>query len=234
MHFLLLLALGFSFVAQADPAAGVCGTVTRKVQAYLSSISIEMSLITSIGRDVANSGNNHLGVYEVQTAEGRRALKVTWESRDAASMVIQNAMAEEGLAPRLYGILSADSLRAAAPRFLAADKDALPHLMGGGELMDFIPDAWHVTEVTPVPDSAVRWNLPAILARIDHMEKRLFEKNISLVDPQVVIDGNGVAYLIDFDGARVKRGGVGRNQLKWVKERMLSKWAQKFGDPAKN
>jgi len=233
MVLLLFLALGVGRVAQAGPSpANLCGTVSRTL-AYLESMSIEMSSILSIGRDVANSGNNHLGVYEVQTAEGRRALKVTWEPRDLPSMVIQNEMAEEGLAPRLYGILSAESLRAAAPRFLAVDKDALPQLMGGAELMEFIPEAWHVTEVTPLPDSAARWNLPAILARINHMEKRLYEKNISLVDPQVVIDAEGVAHLIDFDGARVKRGGVGKNQLSWVKERLLTKWAKKFG-PAAN
>lgn len=222
---LLTLALAICASAFADVTTTERPDLCRRVakSADPAHLRLTMAFVREIGPNVSDSGANHLGVYRIKTAQGWMVLKTRYEPRDTTSMGIQEVLAEEGLAPRLHGIIDGRELRAAAPRFMEADEVATPQIMVQGEVMEEIPGAWNVTH-SPygTPIGARKWDRKKMLAKIDLIERRLLEQKIVLEEPQIGISAGGEPYLLDLDGATYSPRGV-PNQLREVRAALIKK-----------
>lgn len=220
----LLPALAFGVVVNPCRESGT--------RATLDLPQFEMSDIIEIGAEIADSGSNHLGVYEIKTERGMFALKTTWAARPAESYAVQQRLSDEGLTPRIHGIIPMESLRAAGSRFAKVDPTATPDLMKEAQVLDPLGKVWNVTHShNPMPAHASQWNKDAILTRIALIERRLEELQIHLPDPQIAITREGVPYLIDVDeGAFAGTRPV--KPMAHVRERFLAKWQERFGGPS--
>lgn len=176
--------------------------------------------IRSIDREVAKSGISNDGIFRVTLEDGRKKiLKISVvhykDPRDAwndpvphdipAVVIIQNKLAEFGIAPQVHGILLWPQLKKFKDRF----KEVAPWFVGQrnrtegsvlcGILMDEIPGAWNLKENRPPKGFVFDWNQQTIERRIAAVMRAIDTLQIQIIDQQIAIDKYGNVGAIDLD-----------------------------------
>lgn len=166
-------------------------------------LRLKASDILDISSRVHTGGAYASAILKVRTAQGPFVLKVFSEGyvvRELApSVVIQNALAERGLAPAVRGILSSKETQALLEKFPQTQKLIQDSDSSFAVLMDPLEV---VSQVTPghVDFIPAHWTKEKLSARIAEMEKAFADLRLAIPeDLQLVFDRQGRLFLLDFD-----------------------------------
>ncbi|NUN05644.1 MAG: hypothetical protein HUU57_07770 [Bdellovibrio sp.] len=212
---LLLVMLLTAVNLSSAQAAGMCSQVllesapSRFETDILDSMSaakmlrLKASDILEVSSRVHSGGAYASGILKVRTAQGVFVLKVFSEGyivRELApSIVIQNALAERGLAPAVRGILSSKEMQELLVKFPQTQKLLQDPDISFAVLMDPLDVVSHVTagHVDHIP---AHWTKEKLVARIAEMEKAFADLRLAIPeDLQLVFDRRGGLFLLDFD-----------------------------------
>lgn len=202
-------------------------TLLKQAPEYRKQLESTSLKIVKVQEEIANSGITHRGVYRVQLEDGKnlilkialepesplklhvidrdsRESLITIESNLDQSFVIQNILAEQNLAPKIYGVLNKPALEELAKEFRRVnpwlDKNFLDQEKRIGILMEEIPDAWNGAGQAPI-----NYPLPKspqlLRKKIQAIYQALSFYQIYVADLQIFMSTNSHAYLADLDFA---------------------------------
>lgn len=183
--------------------------------------------IVKVLDEISNSGITHRGVYRVQLENGKiLVLKLALEHENPVSVyiknsdsitsmaaiksdldktfVIQNLLAEQQLAPKIYALLTKTALEKLSKEFRKVnpwlDKDFLEQENRIGILMEEIPDPWNGAGQPPI-NYQLPTNPHLLQKKIQSIYQALSFYQIFVADLQIFMSSNSRAYLADLDFA---------------------------------
>lgn len=212
LHYCFWLVIYFSPVAFSAPRCEVLFDNRHPSQfetqilnswPAIKKLRLQAQDILSIEKRLSTGGAYASGILRVRTAEGVFALKVFNEGylarRIGPTLLIQNALADRGLAPRVHGLLTAKEVEALAHKFPQLDILMMGDDVSIAVLMDEVQVVSHLNHSSFdfIPNS---WDQARLESRVREIESVFGELRIPPPeDLQLIFDQQDRLLLLDFD-----------------------------------
>jgi len=201
-----------------DPAQDLRAKV-ENLKGEIQSLNSQSPKVVEILGEISDGGGRHLGVYRVRADDGKvYALKLSlvlkkFESPEVTlrGTLFQSELSKDGVASPVLGILKRSELQ---PWYSEFGKHGKSFIRGWansrnndviGILMAEIKMAKNPNRIDVETMLSLRWTRATFLSGMERIRIALKRRKLGVGPdfPQLLVDKQGVPYLVDFDFARM-------------------------------